>query len=119
MATDKIGVIYGISVGSYGQTIIVTLKDLDGVAQDISAYDGNKYAIALDPTRRSTVQATATFTTDGTDGKVQWSWADGDMSRAGDWLVQIVLNKSSGGRAKTYVAKMPVIRQLLADTDIV
>lgn len=97
----------GIVVGSYGQTIVVTLKDSDGNVQDISAFTGTKQAVARSPDEKKVVTAAASFTTDGTDGKVQFSFASGDIDRPGDWSMQIVLNKT-GAIAKSYTFTMDV-----------
>ena len=109
-----IGVIRGVAVGSYGQTVLITLKDLGGVAQDVSAYTGTRTARALSPDGTRVVSATVSFNTDGTDGKVTWTWAATDIDRPGDWTVQIVLNSASA-RIKSFLAKMPVIPALGED----
>jgi len=110
----NIGVIRGVAVGSYGQTILITLKDFDGVAQNVSAYTGTRSAIALSPDGGKRVTATVSFSTDGTDGIISWTWAAGDIDRPGDWQVQIALNSGSA-RIKTYIAQMPVIPALAED----
>ena len=109
-----VGIIRGVSVGSYGQTMLITLKDLDGNVQDVSAYNGTNSAIAKSPDNKKTATATVTFNAGGTDGVVLWTWADGDIDRAGDWSVQVVLNKS-GARVKSYIARMPVVPGLAED----
>jgi hypothetical protein len=109
-----VGIIRGVAVGSYGQTLLITLKDLDGNVQDASSYDGTNTAVAVSPDGRKTVTATTSWNTDGSDGILSWTWADGAIDRSGDWLVQLVLNKT-GGRTKSYVAKMPVIPGLSED----
>lgn len=118
MATSQgyVGLIRGVAVGSYGQTILVTLKDFDGSAQNVSAYEeGTKTAIASSPDGRKVATASISFNTDGSDGVIEWSWADGDIDRSGDWEVQIVLDSGSS-RIKSYIAKMPVIPALQEDS---
>ena len=105
-----IGVIRGVAVGSFGQTLLITLKDLDGAAQDVSAYQASSSsALARSPDGRKTVSSTLTFN-DASNGVVQWTWASGAIDRPGDWEVQVVLNNAgSTARVKTYIARMPVI----------
>lgn len=110
----ELGVIKGVAVGSYGHYILITLTDLEGNIQDLSAYTGTKLAVAVSPDKRKTVTATMLFNTDGSNGEVKWAWADGDIDRSGDWEIQLVFNKA-GGRLKTYLGKMAVIRQLKSD----
>ena len=109
-----IGIIRGVAVGSFGQTLLITLKDEDGVIQDVSAFSGIRTAIALTPDKRDTKTASVSFNATGSDGVVSWTWADGDIDRPGDWEVQIVLNSGSA-RIKTFIAKMPVIPALRQD----
>jgi len=110
-----VGIVRGVAVGSYGQTIQITLKDLDGNIQDVSAYTGTRTALAKSDDGRKTANAAISFNTDGSDGVVQWSWASGDIDRPGDWELQLVLNSGSA-RVKTYIAKMPVIPALAEDS---
>ena len=109
-----IGIIRGVSVGSFGQTLLITLKDQEGIAQDVSAFSGTKSAVALTPDKRDTISATVTFNSDGSDGIVKWTWSDGQIDRPGDWEVQVILNSGSA-RIKTFIAKMPVIPALTQD----
>ena len=109
-----VGVIRGVAVGSYGQTLLITLKDLDGNVQNVSAFTGTKSAIGVSPNKRKTVTATISFNSDGTDGLVSWTWASGNIDSPGDWEVQLVLN-SGASRIKTYLARMPVIPGLAED----
>ncbi len=114
MAEGRLGIIRGIAMGSYGQTILVTLKDLDGNVQDVSALNSTKTALATSPGKTKDITATVSFNTDGSDGKVSWVWADGDIDRSGDWEVQIVLN-SATARVKSFIGQMPVIPALAED----
>ncbi len=109
-----VGIVRGVATGSYGQTLLITLKDLDGNVQDVSSFDSTKTAVAVSPDKRKTATATITFNGTGTDGIVQWVWASGDIDRGGDWELQLVLN-SATVRIKTFIAKMPVIPGLAED----
>ena len=109
-----VGVIRGVAVGSYGQSILITLKDLDGNVQNVSGFTGTKTAIGIAPNKRKTVTATITFNSDGSDGVITWTWASGDIDTPGDWEVQITLNSGSS-RIKSYIARMPVVPGLAED----
>lgn len=117
MATSQgyVGIIRGVAVGSYGNTLLITLKDLAGNVQDVSAYTGTLTALGKPPSGGSAKSATVSFNSDGSDGIVSWSWADGDIDESGDWEVQVVLNSASA-RIKTFIAKMPVIPALAEDS---
>jgi len=110
----KIGIIRGVSVGSYGQTIQVTLKDLDGNVQDVSSFNATNTVYATSPGKAKDVSATISLVSGGSDGVVSWSWADGDIDRPGDWEVQIVLN-SATVRVKSFIGQMSVIPALAED----
>lgn len=116
MPSEKnIGIIRGVAVGSYGQTILITLRDLDGIVQDVSAYTSTRTAIARPPhPGRKIVTATVSFNSDGVDGVVSFNWASGDIDEAGEWEVQITLNSASS-RVKSFIGKMPVIPGLQED----
>lgn len=109
-----VGVLRGVSANSYGQTIVITLKDLDGAVQDVSSFDQINYAIAMSPDKRKTVSATLSLVGGGSGGVVSFSWADGDIDRPGDWELQLVMN-ASGSRVKSFICKMPVIPGLAED----
>jgi hypothetical protein len=112
-----VGVIRGVAVGSYGQTLLITLKDLDGTAQDVSGFDtaaNQMLALGVSPDGKKRPSAALDFNGDGSDGVVSWTWASGDIDRPGDWEVQLVLN-SATSRVKSYIAKMPVIPGLAED----
>ena len=117
MASERnIGVIRGVAVGSFGQNILVTLRDLDGVAQDVSSFTGTRTAIAQRPGGRSPlVTATVSFNSDGIDGVVSFNWATGDIDESGEWEIQITLNKGAA-RVKSFIGRMPVIPALQEDT---
>lgn len=106
--TNKIQTINGVVVGSYLQVIQVACVDADGVAQDVSGYT-TRTAVAMPPDHRKTVTASVTYVTDGTDGLVQWSFASGDIDRAGNWEVQLEFSTVSK-MVKSYTAIMEVGR---------
>lgn len=83
----------GIKLGDFGEILVLTMKDKDGTVQDISSFT-TRQVIVRTPDKLKTVTRTATFTTDGTDGKLDFSFADGDIDRPGLWEGQVVLSKT-------------------------
>lgn len=88
--------IRGVTVGSYGQTITLTVVDRTGTVQDLSDYDSDGITvIGVSPSGRKTVTATGSFVSDGSDGQVSFSWADGDIDVSGKWKAQIELTTAT------------------------
>lgn len=74
----------------FGQPAEITFIDTDsttGAAVDISAYSTTKQMLWTDPDGAVSTK-TATFVTDGTDGKIQYTTEDGLLNAFGDWTVQ-------------------------------
>lgn len=86
--------IRGLVVGQYGTPITITVTDSDGVAVDLSSY--SPFTVTLrDPTDSKTIQYTAEFVTSGTDGKLKFTPASGDIDIDGIWHGQIKLQKAN------------------------
>lgn len=92
--------------GSKGQLCQLTCVDDDGIAQDVSGFTDIK-VVAQSEDGRKTAISTGAYTTDGTDGKVQFSWAAGDIDRGGDWKIQIEFHKTNT-IALSYISIMEV-----------
>lgn len=97
----------GVVVGEYGKTITLTMKDSSGNVQDISTYTSTKNVTAKPPSGYKTVTATASFLTDGSDGKINFSFADGDIDQAGLWECTVTLEKT-GARVRSEMFTMEV-----------
>lgn len=96
-------IVDGCVVGEFGKTIIVTCKDTEGTVQNISSYGGTKEMKFKSPKGNKAVTCTASFVTDGSDGKLSWSFAEGSLVESGDWEGTAVLNDSGATmRAKSY-----------------
>lgn len=109
MARFQIPEIKGYVQGEFGKTVRLTLKDYTGAAQDISSFDGTKTVYARHEETGKEVSATASFTSAGTDGQVDFSFSDGDINRAGVWWVQVVLEDAGASKkGKTIPQKMDV-----------
>ena len=91
--------------GSYGQTIQITIQE-DGVALDVSGYTTTKQIIFKAPSGKI-VTKTATFATDGTDGVVECTLADGDIDEEGEWKVQASIVSGTAG-LRTVATKFDV-----------
>lgn len=72
----------------FGQVAKITFTDVDtNAAADISSYSVSQSMIFTDPSGTETA-VTAAFATDGTDGIIQYTVADGLFDVAGDWTVR-------------------------------
>ena len=70
-------------VGDYGITITATIVDQADAVVDVSGAS-SKSILLTDPAG-NTSSHTASFTTDGTDGKIYYVLASGDLDEAGTW----------------------------------
>ena len=105
--TVTIEPILGVMVGSYGQTITLTVVDDDGIVQDVSGYT-NIIIVAQSPDGRANSTATGSYGTNlGTDGEISFSWADGDIDRSGTWIIQVEFS-TANEVFKTQPAEMVV-----------
>lgn len=97
-----------IHVGDVGTTLLVTVKDGDS-AVDISGAS-TKQIIIKKPSG-STLTKTASFSTDGTDGKMSYTIILGDLDEAGTHQLQgkVVI---SDGTYNTDITKFKVHRNL-------
>lgn len=82
-----------IHVGDVGTLLEVTVTD-DGAAVDISSATTKEFKFKK--TDRSTLTKAATFVTNGTDGKLQYTTAGGDLDMAGSWGLQVHVVLPSG-----------------------
>lgn len=75
-----------VRLNDIGTVIELTIKDENDSAVDISGASTKQY-IFRKPGGSALVK-TADFVTDGTDGKLKYTTASGDLNTAGDWQVQ-------------------------------
>ena len=75
--------IHGSDIGTI---FVATIKDSDDAVIDISGAVVKEFFF-LQPTDTVLTKATA-FTTDGTDGKIQYTTVAGDIDEAGRWKWQ-------------------------------
>lgn len=65
----------------------------DDAAIDISTYSTLQFIVAK-PDGTTLAAKTASFTTDGTDGYLQYQFLDGEIDTAGNWSVQLRIAKA-------------------------
>jgi hypothetical protein len=82
-----------IHVGDIGTLIVMTCMDGDDVL-DISS--SNPRVIRLAAPDGTGASHFASFTTDGTDGKIQYATVADDIDQAGEWMTQAWLFLTSG-----------------------
>lgn len=70
-----------------GTVLRVQIVDEDGTPIDISAATV-KEILLLKPDKRTSLLKTATFTTDGTDGMMEYVTVDGDLDKLRVWQIQ-------------------------------
>lgn len=84
----------GIRVGDIGTVIEITIVDQDGNVVDISTASSKIFKLRR--IGESSSPKDATFTTDGTDGKLRYVLADGDIDDVGQWDVQAHISFPGG-----------------------
>jgi hypothetical protein len=80
--------------GDIGTVFRLTITDTAGTAIDVSTAT-TKYIYFQDPSGVR-MQKTAAFTTDGTDGKIQYTSVSGDIDSVGTWQIQGHVETSLG-----------------------
>jgi len=81
-------------VGDIGTPIIMTVYKHDGTILDLST-SGSKLIYLINPSG-SRILKEADFTTDGTDGKMQYTVEDGVLNIDGQWRLQGFVSYSNG-----------------------
>lgn len=111
----EINKITGVVVGQYGDAISLTVVDKNGAAVDISVYTTSIQVTLRDPYTLKSVTSIASFTTDGTNGQIQFTPAAGDLDRPGLWEGQIRFERASA-MAFTKVFTLDIEKRLGAST---
>jgi hypothetical protein len=98
----------GVVVGEFGKQIVLTCKDRSGTAQNVSAYTGTKTVSFRSPKSNKEVTATLSFVTDGSDGKVSFAFASGDLTESGDWYgtVELKISTTTVARSDQFVMEV-------------
>lgn len=74
-----------------GVRLELTVTDTNGTALDISSFTTKKY-VFVDPIE-TVSEVTASFVSDGSDGKLFYILSDGDIDTDGEWKVAARLEK--------------------------
>ena len=93
-------------VGDFGLAINLTVADAKGIFIDISAASDTDYEIE-DPNRNISTVA-ASFVTDGSDGKLTYVLADGDLNESGRWKVRVKITETPTKCYRTEKLEFPV-----------
>lgn len=98
-----------LRVGDYGIPITATVVDSSGSAVDISS--ATAQTILIKRPTASTISTSTSFVTDGTDGQITYTLADGDVSEAGTYEYQfrIVLSASQNTTIRGFFYAQAVI----------
>ena len=80
-------------VGDYGFAIVLTLTDSAGTAVNISTATTKSYNVRKPSGTISTV--TATFVSDGSDGKLTWTVPDAFLTAAGEYQIEAYVTDGS------------------------
>lgn len=76
-------------VGDIGTVFQATIKDETGAVVNVSG--ASSKVIKFKKSDGSTVSKTASYTTDGTDGKIEYTIQSGDLNMAGDWQAEAIV----------------------------
>lgn len=79
---------------NYGSTIVLTIKDQDGAVVDVSGASAK--TITFRKPDGSSVTKNLSFTTDGSDGKVEYTFQTGVLDTVGLWQYEVTITLPSG-----------------------
>lgn len=98
-----------LHLGDTNFVFLVTVTE-DCAAIDISAAT-RKVITFLKPSGEY-VEKTATFTSDGTDGKIQYATVSGDIDEVGLWKIQAIVELGSGSLYHSSVKSFKVMHNI-------
>jgi hypothetical protein len=97
-----------IHFNDIGTVLTITVKDGDSIV-NISA--ATTYDIILGKPDGTSVTKTGTWTTNGSDGKTEYTTVDGDLDQVGWWKIQAFII-DSGGTWKSDIGNFEVHRNI-------
>jgi uncharacterized protein YfaS (alpha-2-macroglobulin family) len=100
---NDIGTLFRITVydtTSTGGLVIADVSDASAITFTFRRPDG------------TTFNKTGSFTSDGTNGKVQYTTIDGDLNGAGTWGLQVLIVTSGGTSHNTTVGTFRVFENI-------
>lgn len=83
-----------MQVGDIGTSIVLTIIDQDGAVVNVSASSARN--INFKKPNGAAMTKSASFFTDGTDGKIAYTTIAGDLDQAGIWDMQAKVVLPSG-----------------------
>jgi hypothetical protein len=92
----------------------LTIQDEDGVDLDVSAVDVK--TIHFTKPDGTTLSKTAAYTSDGTDGEIQYTSAAGEIDQVGQWSYAGYVEITDGAHYHTEVATFDVVAPLVTVT---
>jgi hypothetical protein len=101
-----------IHKGDIGTVFELTITETTGTVVDVST--ATSKSILFQKPDKTKVSKTATFTTDGSDGKIQYTAVDGDIDTIGEWSMQGYVELASGGKFHSEITTFEVNRNLSA-----
>ena len=101
-------------VNDIGTIFRVTVYDTTSTGGSVVAYISSATTITFTFKRPdgTTFTKSGAFTSDGTDGKVQYTTIDGDLNGAGTWSLQVLIVISGGLTHNTNVATFRVFENI-------
>lgn len=105
--------IANVIVGNFGKEIILTVQDASSVAIDLSGYTGINIITFRKPDSAGTQSWTLSFTTDGIDGKVEFTPLTGEIDTIGEWDGTIEFKVGATVVARTNSFIMEVLRSYI------
>ena len=87
-----------IHLGDVGTVFRITLynKQCDGTTAILDVSGATTIQLVFKPPASASVTKTATFTTDGTDGQIEYTTIANDLSETGKWKLQAYVVLPSG-----------------------
>jgi len=111
MNNSRANLIENVIVGEYGYPVFLHLVDEDNESMNISVYDTFQVMLRT-PDDLKLVTYTATLFSDGTDGKLYFTPASGDIDRSGTWKGMVKLTDTGVAVAKSQPIDMKVVNSL-------
>lgn len=102
-----------VHIGDIGTVFRVTLNDCGGgtpVVVDVSSATTKQ--ILFTKPDKTVLTKDATFTTDGTDGQIEYASIDGDLDAKGTWKIQARIVFPNGSKWSSDVSKFKVYPNL-------
>jgi hypothetical protein len=99
-----------VHVDDFGTVLRTTIKDQDNVIVDVSS--ATTIQIILRTPKGEFVTKTASNTTDGTDGQIQYTTLDGDIDEVGTWGFQARVVLSATQDFKSSIHQFEVVSNL-------